>query len=155
MRLPRWRKATWALVIWSAIILIWAIGGGSSAAHDCAKQATELDQSACQAGTGIGVALILTLGFFGFVLLSLVWLMSRPKARPCPRCGSDVKKGVLVCPSCSFDFASLGQPVAAQSSPTQPPAGWYADPATVDGTMSRYWDGSRWTDDVRAAMAQA
>ena len=104
--IPRWRKATWALVIWCVVILVWAIAG--AAGNDCAKQATDLDTSACQAGTGIGVAIILLLGFFGFIFFSLIWLMSRPRKRECPRCGEDVKKGKTVCPSCQFDFASIG-----------------------------------------------
>ncbi len=77
MRLPRWRKATWALVAWCVLILIWAIAGGAS--NNCGDQATELNKSACQAGTGIGVAIILLLGFFGFLFFSLIWFMSRPK----------------------------------------------------------------------------
>jgi hypothetical protein len=117
--IPRWRKATWALVIWCVVILVWAIAG--AAGNDCANQATNLDTSACQAGTGIGVALILLLGFFGFVFFSLIWLMSRPRKRECPRCGEDVKKGKTVCPSCQFDFASIGttaaSPPAAQRVP--------------------------------------
>lgn len=110
MRFPKWRKATWALVIWSALILIWAIGG--AAANDCASEVDDLSQSACEAGTGIGVAIILLFGFFGFVFFSLIWLMSRPKTRDCPRCGEDVKKGVMQCGSCGFDFSSLGTPPA-------------------------------------------
>lgn len=85
MRFPKWRKATWALVIWCVLILVWAISG--AAANDCAS-----GDSACEAGTGIGVALILLMGFFGFVFLSFIWLMSRPKNRQCPQCGNDVKR---------------------------------------------------------------
>lgn len=117
MRLPRWRKATWAIVIWCVLILVWAIGGG--AANDCGSEPTELEQSACEAGTGLGVALILLIGFFGFVFLSFIWLMSRPKTRSCPRCGEDVKKGRMECPSCNFDFSSMG----GQSLATAPPPG--------------------------------
>jgi hypothetical protein len=119
--IPRWRKATWALVIWCVLILVWAIAG--SASNDCASQATDLDQSACEAGTGIGVLLILFIGFFGFVFFSLIWLMSRPRKRACPRCGEDVKKGVMVCPSCRFDFHAVGQPqapVPAADRPREP-----------------------------------
>jgi TM2 domain-containing membrane protein YozV len=107
MRLPRCRKATWALVIWCALILIWAIAG--AAGNECANEATELNQSACEAGTGIGVLLILFIGFFGFVFLSLIWIMSRPRKRQCPACGEDVNKGLTACPSCGFDFAAVAQ----------------------------------------------
>jgi hypothetical protein len=36
-------------------------------------------QSAVDAGTGIGIFLILFIGFVGFVFFALIWLMSRPK----------------------------------------------------------------------------
>jgi hypothetical protein len=117
MRLPRWRKATWALVIWCAIILILAIAG--AAGNECADESTELNRSACEAGTGIGVLLILFIGFFGFVFFSLIWLMTRPSKRQCPACGEDVRKGLRECQSCGFDFATIargGGPV------TSPPA---------------------------------
>lgn len=116
--IPRWRKATWALVIWCVVILAWAIAGGSS--NDCGSQATDLDQSACEAGTGIGVAIVLLIGFFGFVFLAFIWLMSRPRKRQCPRCGEDVKKGKTVCPSCQFDFATIGQPQPSSGTITPP-----------------------------------
>lgn len=96
------------------------LGFGST--HDCGSQTTTLDKNACQAGTGIGVALILLIGFFGFVFLSFIWLMSRPRRRQCPRCGESVKKGLVQCPSCSYDFGAIGTPV---------PAGVTAPPADV------------------------
>lgn len=82
---PKWRKATWALVIWCTLILVWAIAGGGSAANECANEAgteylsAESAQSACEVGAGIGIILILIIGFFGFIVLSLIWLMSRPR----------------------------------------------------------------------------
>jgi len=111
MRLPRWRKATWAIVIWCVLILIWAISGGASS--DCASETTDLNQSACEAGTGLGIVIILLIGFFGFVFLALIWFMTRPRTRPCPRCGEDVKKGVMTCKACSYDFGQMGPTAAA------------------------------------------
>jgi hypothetical protein len=99
MRRPHWRKMTWVLIVWCAVILAWAIGGASSS--HCSGQYS----NACQAGTGIGVALVLFIGFFGFVFFALIWFMSRPRNRDCPTCGNAVKRGVTVCPSCGHDFA--------------------------------------------------
>jgi len=101
MHRPHWRKMTWMLIVWCVLILAWAIGG--AAGNNCAQQTY---QSACQAGTGIGVTIILGLGFFGFVFLSLIWFMTRPRLRDCPACGNSVKRGVTVCPGCGHDFAS-------------------------------------------------
>ena len=107
MRRPHWRKMTWVLIIWSVPILVWAIAGAGGS--DCGSEATQLNQEACEAGTGIGVALILFIGFFGFVFFSLIWLMTRPKGRQCPACGERVKKGVTACPSCGHDFAAAAR----------------------------------------------
>ncbi len=157
---PHWRKMTWVLIVWSALILWWAIGGAAS--NKCAHQQY---QSACQAGTGIGVALVLFLGFIGFVFFSLIWFMSRPKGRDCPVCGEKVKKGLTVCPGCGHDFATVPQgtsgavsqsdaalasgteaaPVVAP--PPQVPEGWFPDP-TGSGN-ERYWNGDTWTPEVR------
>lgn len=96
---PRWRKMTWVILIWCALILAWAIGGGASA--DCEN---EKYTDACEAGTGIGIAIILFLGFLGFIVLSLIWFMTRPKGRTCPQCGHNVKKGQTRCASCGYSF---------------------------------------------------
>jgi hypothetical protein len=110
---------TWAIIVWCALILIWAIAGGASAAkhsHDycVAHPSAYLNLKACEeasnAGAGIGVAIILVIGFIGFVFLSLIWLMSRPKRRNCPVCGEDVKRGSTVCSSCGYDFRAAAQP---------------------------------------------
>jgi hypothetical protein len=74
-----WRKMTWVLIVWCAIILVWAIAGGGAAADDCADKVNQLNQDACEAGTGIGIAIILLIGFFGFAFFSIIWFMTRPK----------------------------------------------------------------------------
>jgi hypothetical protein len=61
-------------------------------------------QNACDTGAGIGIALILLIGFFGFVFLSLIWFMTRTRFRECPVCGGAVKRGVTQCRRCGHDF---------------------------------------------------
>jgi hypothetical protein len=85
-RYLRWRKMTWALIVWSALIAVWVIGGiihnETTAARQCAHDAvlgTQICHDAVDAGTGIGVMLVLGFGFLGFVVLSLIWLMTRPR----------------------------------------------------------------------------
>ena len=113
----RWRKMTWVLNIWNLVFLIWIIGGiASRPSTNCATDPDVLSgvisKHACEAasdtGTGIGVALIIFLWFLGFVVLSLVWFMSRRKGRVCPHCGEDVKKGRTACKKCGYDF-TLGR----------------------------------------------
>lgn len=117
--LRKWRKMTWAILVWTALMAVWAIAGAAS--NNCGSQKGDQylsahdAQAACAAGTGIGVALIFFLWFIGFIILAIVWFMSRPKGRACPRCGENVKRGVMQCRSCGFDFATMGQPSSRQT----------------------------------------
>lgn len=105
---PR-RVSSWLITIWSAIFLVWIIGAiAARPSQDCAP-GDSLCHDASDAGTGIGVGIIIFLWFIGFVALALVWLMTRPKHRLCPACGTEAKKGVTACASCGFDFAAADQ----------------------------------------------
>lgn len=73
----RWRKATWALVIWSALMGFWLVSYVGS--NDCASKGDEASRSGCETGTGIGIFIIFIVGVLGFIALSLVWLMSRSR----------------------------------------------------------------------------
>lgn len=75
--MPRWRKATWALVIWTALIVLW-IGTGLGSVGDL-PAGSEAEEAGRAIGAGIGVTFILILWFLGFIVLGLIWLMSRPK----------------------------------------------------------------------------
>jgi hypothetical protein len=141
---PHWRKATWAIVLWCLLIVVWVFAGVNNSKCD-----QRVNADACKAGTGIGVAIVMFIGFIGFVFFSLIWIMSRPKHRLCPHCGHDVKKGLTVCQSCGFNFAAVGGPVtgALQQSAVLPPGGqWSPDPRGRH--QLRWWDGTRWTDQV-------
>ena len=122
----KWRKMTWLINIVNVLFLIWIIGGASSSSG-CANDpdvksgviSKDLCESATNAGKGIGIGLIIVFWFIVFVVLSIVWFMTRPKERVCPVCGSDVKKGLTKCQKCGHDFATavqVGVPV------TPPPA---------------------------------
>jgi hypothetical protein len=116
--LPHWRKATWAVAIWTVLMGLWIVAGASSVSNNCAGRYGD-DLSYCQAGTAIGGGLAITLlvmiWFIGFVVLSLIWLMSRPQRRLCPVCGEQVKKGLIQCQRCGYNFAAAaGMPAATQ-----------------------------------------
>lgn len=111
---PHWRKMTWVLIIFSALMLVWIIAGASST--NCGSETTQAGKSGCEAGTGIGVGIIIFLWFLGFVVLSLIWFMTRPRGRDCPVCGEKVKRGQTKCQNCGHDFAAAaasGPPAAA------------------------------------------
>lgn len=105
---------TWVLVAWVVLIVVWVIAGLNGAGCE-----DEEFQGACEAGTGIGVGLVVLFGFLGFFVLGLVWLMTRPR-RHCPACGRDAKKGTTVCRKCGHDFATAARPYA-QPQPFAPP----------------------------------
>jgi predicted amidophosphoribosyltransferase len=41
-----------------------------------------------------------------FLVLSVIWFMTRRKGRICPQCGEDVRKGQTRCGKCGYDYAS-------------------------------------------------
>jgi Protein of unknown function (DUF2510) len=76
------RKMTWVLIILTVIMAAWAIGGGIAAGSECDEVRGGYQgakEAGCEAGTAIGVGLIVLLWFMGFVVLSLIWFMTRPK----------------------------------------------------------------------------
>jgi hypothetical protein len=84
----RWlrrRKMTWALIVWTTVMAVWVIGGASQAHGVPAACKTdrylspETCNNASDTGTAIGVGLVFVLWFIGFIVLSLVWFMTRPK----------------------------------------------------------------------------
>jgi hypothetical protein len=81
---------TWALIVFTGIMVAWMIVGAASATNShaiaqCVAYAggvlsAQDCQNASQAGAGIGVALLIGVWFMGFVVLSLIWFMTRPRS---------------------------------------------------------------------------
>lgn len=122
--MPR-RKTSWALIAWTALFVVWIVA--AIAGNDCASQAGDefiSDQTArdaCAVGTGIGVALIFFLWFIGFIVLSIVWFLTRNRStRDCPACGKGVKRGIVQCGACGYDFRQGQRPASAPGA-WQPP----------------------------------
>jgi hypothetical protein len=80
--MPRWRKMTWAILIWSVLLIAWGVAGAGSLGNNCAGETGDA-LSTCQAATavggGIGLSIIFFLWFVGFIVLAIVWFMTRPK----------------------------------------------------------------------------
>jgi hypothetical protein len=76
------RKATWAILVWTAFMGIGMFAAALGIGGDCVGL-TGSELASCQAGAwvrgGIGLALLLFLWFVGFVPLAIVWFVSRPK----------------------------------------------------------------------------
>jgi len=101
-----WRIMTWLIWGWTALCALWVIVGIADRASEDCPPGDQLCVDASDAGTGIGVALIIMLWFMGFLVLSLIWFMTRPRSRECPACGSDVRRGLTSCSECGFNFAA-------------------------------------------------
>jgi hypothetical protein len=112
----RWRKMTWAIVIFSVLMLIWAIAGAAADGGCDQYPVGSAEREGCElgedVGTGIGVTIIFILWFIGFIILSIIWFMTRGRGRVCPHCGEDVKKGRTTCKNCGYDFTIGGKPPA-------------------------------------------
>jgi hypothetical protein len=76
--MPRWRKATWAIVVWTILMAVWVVAG-AGAASDLPPAGSEAEQAGRAIGAGLGITLIIIIWFIGFIVLGLIWLMSRPK----------------------------------------------------------------------------
>lgn len=74
---------SWAILIWTALFLVWGVGGASSISNNCAGL-TGNDLAACRAGTaiggGLGLSIIFMLWFIGFVVLAIIWFATRPRS---------------------------------------------------------------------------
>jgi hypothetical protein len=130
--MPKWRPFTWIILAVNVLFLVWLItgvGGAADQAEDCtalvgnAKDLCEAGNAGTAVGAGIGAAIILFLWALVDVILGILWLVTRPKRRPCPVCGTEVKQGVVVCPKCSHDFRSASQGVKVSTSPPPPTPG--------------------------------
>lgn len=113
----RWRPMTWLIFIFTGLMFAWIIGGANANSDNCAEYAVgSAGRSSCEAGTnigtGIGVTIIFGLWFVGFIILSIIWFMTRPKRRMCPACGNEAKKNIAVCKKCVFNFAMGFNPQA-------------------------------------------
>lgn len=97
---------SWVLILWNVIFLVWIIGAVADRPSEECPPGDSLCQDASDVGTGLGVSIILVLWFMGFVVLSLVWFMTRRKGRLCPACGVPARKGETSCRKCGHDFAA-------------------------------------------------
>ncbi len=54
------------------------------------------------------VLLVLAIALVAGVVFGIARLARAAVGRSCPRCGNRVKRGLLDCPSCGFDFRTIG-----------------------------------------------
>lgn len=115
-----WRPLTWVILIINVLFLVLvisAVSAGTSADDEalaqCKEQASEFFteedcKNATEAGSAIGAGIAVT-GLLVFwvlidIILGIIWLVTNRSKRQCPQCGNDVKKGLLECKKCGYDF---------------------------------------------------
>jgi RNA polymerase subunit RPABC4/transcription elongation factor Spt4 len=114
----RWRKATWALIAWTGLMALWAGSGLANVSN--IRATSDAERAGVAIGTGIGMSIIIGTWFVGFIVLALIWLMSRPQRRTCPVCGTSVERGRTTCGRCGYDFARAAVVALAASGTSGP-----------------------------------
>jgi len=134
--LPGWRIATYVVLAFNLLMLVWVISGAASAAgqpQHCHHLSAKLCNEASDTGTAVGVGILIFLWALGDVILGVIWLVTnRKKTRECPACGSDVKKGLFACRRCGFDFRAFVTPNLQQVYPPGPQYGVPAQAQSFD-----------------------
>jgi hypothetical protein len=107
VELPQGDPETVAGWVWYVIVATGFFAGLAVLAALIADEITVLD-----AIEFIGAAALWTFGSSILMgrheIVSFVRESSKP-SRPCPRCGHSVRAGVMKCPTCEFDFWSVGR----------------------------------------------
>jgi hypothetical protein len=128
------RKASWALIIWTGLMGLWAATGLSSTNDACSSDRNVYCEAGATIGRGLGLTFLALVWFVGFLILGVIWLATRPQRRLCPVCGNQVKKGVVVCSRCGFDFRAANGMPPAPPRPVGPPLGWGGQPPQMPPT---------------------
>ncbi|MCC1491556.1 zinc ribbon domain-containing protein [Cognatishimia sp. F0-27] len=68
----------WTFILFNILMLVWLVGG-TGAAVDTQAGLSGAELAGAQIGTGIGVALILSIWVIGDIILGLLVLFTRPK----------------------------------------------------------------------------
>jgi uncharacterized membrane protein len=99
---------TWTIWVWTIVCAVWIATGIANTGH--VKCSGNLSGSSCHAtmavAAGIGVFLIFVIWLIVFLILSVIFFMSRNRGRTCPQCGEDVRKGQTRCRKCGYDYAA-------------------------------------------------
>ncbi len=88
-----WRRPTWALIAWTVLMVLWAVGSAVATSDSCSRS---MPDWTCSGHVVFAVAVVLAVWLTGAVLLWIVWHGSRPRRR-CPACGRLVPAGYRRC----------------------------------------------------------
>src|SRR5215204_6478632 len=117
----RWRKMTWVIVLFTILMAV-LIYSATQATTPCPPDIQNCDayRAGQTVGQGLGIMLFAGIWFVGFIILSIIWFMTRPARRVCPACGHEARKGQTTCKRCGYNFAS--PPLSGSSHAVSHPA---------------------------------
>lgn len=98
MHPSRWRKITWALLVWCVAMVVWL-----AVVVLQAPTGEHCSNGNCMPAAVSGALPIVVLAIGGFFVLGLAGVASRPPRPPetlCPYCGVDVSADVSECSNC-------------------------------------------------------
>ena len=84
--MPKWRPFSWVILVINILFLIWVIAAAASSgpADDCGTLSAQTCNDAEAVGTALGVGILIFFWAIVDVILGVLWLVTRPKRRPCP-----------------------------------------------------------------------
>jgi hypothetical protein len=117
----RWRLMTWVIVVFTVLMAV-LIGANAGSRPACPPDialiaSCETYQAAAAIGTGLALTALLGVWFVGFMILAIIWIMTRPARRVCPWCGYEARTGQTVCTTCGYDFSAPSHAVQASLYP--------------------------------------
>lgn len=98
---------TWVIVIFTVIMGAWIFGGLQASSTPCPPTSSNCEAylTGQRVGQGAAITIMLGIWFIGFIILSIIWFMTRPTRRICPACGHEARKGQTICKKCGYNFA--------------------------------------------------
>jgi hypothetical protein len=127
---------TWVLILWVALVVLFIVAINNvdeETIQECIEDGTS--RELCELGDdfaeGVWTAVGVVGGFMGFLVLGLIWLMTRPR-RHCPACGTDAKKGVTRCRKCGYLFTAVS---VRPAMPLAPSPQWAPPPPPPSGPL--------------------
>ena len=94
-----WRKSAWALIVWTALMILGLFYSAVATAARCTEDLT----GSCIGYVGFAVVVELFVWFVVAVPLAIIWHSARQKRQLCPACGRSALVGRMRC-RCGYGF---------------------------------------------------
>lgn len=139
MERPHWRKMSWVVLTWNALMVVLTIGAFAFAHshHTCQNLPTQLCDQATSAITTAGAWVVVAIWLIGDVLLGGIWLATKQSWRVCPACGLPLGAESKRCDACGARLSASPPVTTAAAGETlmlRPPQAVALSPSSSPGT---------------------